>query len=188
MLSAGVYTITFAGTLAHTDVKELTADTSNTVGGERAFYLKTGLSGTTIEAHANASGTNLNFEAKLGPFGLFVKNGSASIGGDISIGLQDAMGNGRLVILGYGNDGVFTDLGRIGAFLGITSTTAAILRDGSSSPATNEVAAVTVIGSGVPLTTAVWFPRRCCVGPHPPNMLRIIATIASRPDSCTVPP
>jgi len=36
------------------------------------------------------------------------------------------MGNGRLVILGYGNDGVFTDLGRIGAFLGITSTTAAI--------------------------------------------------------------
>src|SRR5207253_306188 len=153
LTDTNLYTITFVGTQAHTNVKQLTADTSKTVGGERSFFLKTGTGGTSIDAKASASGTDLNFEAKVGPFGLFVKNGSVSLGGEIHIGLLDATGNGRLVLLGYGNSGVFTDLGRIGAFLGISSTTAAILRDGG--PSVNEVAAVTVIGTGGNFTISV---------------------------------
>src|SRR6185312_13259352 len=92
LTDTNLYTITFTGDLAHEDVKEVTADTSSTVGGERSFFLKTGVGGTSIDDSATASGTNLSFEAKIGPFGLFVKNGSASIGGAINIGLQDAAG------------------------------------------------------------------------------------------------
>ncbi|TMD63408.1 MAG: hypothetical protein E6I84_15745 [Chloroflexi bacterium] len=59
----------------------------------------------------------MKFEAKLGPFGLFVNNGTAGIGADITLGLKDVRGNGRLVLLGYGGSGVESDLGRIGDFL-----------------------------------------------------------------------
>src|ERR1051325_10333004 len=90
LLEPNLYQVTFVGTLAHTNVSQLTADISNTVGGERTFFLKTGPSGTSIDASASASGNNLNFEAKLGPFGLFVNNGSASLGGQIHVGLLDA--------------------------------------------------------------------------------------------------
>ncbi|TMC55346.1 MAG: hypothetical protein E6J20_00705 [Chloroflexi bacterium] len=84
-----------------------------------------------------------------------MNNGAASVGGKLHIGLRDADGDGRLVLVGYGPNGVISDLGRIGAFLGISSVTSSILRDGSSDSATDEVAAITVIGVSGQFTITV---------------------------------
>src|SRR5439155_23731656 len=109
------------------------ADTSNLVGGERSFFIKTGPNGTTVDAHASANAEHVNFEAKLGPFGLFVADGAASVGGNISVKLIDANGTGRLVLVGFGDGAVMSDLGRIGAFLGLSAASVSTLQDGSGS-------------------------------------------------------
>ena len=91
----------------------LTLDTS----GSGSFFIKTGPGGTSFTATASASATDLNFQAKIGPFGLFVKNGSAAIGATATASLFDADGDGRFVILGYGPGGLATDFGHIGELL-----------------------------------------------------------------------
>ncbi|OLD92029.1 MAG: hypothetical protein AUG84_02425, partial [Chloroflexi bacterium 13_1_20CM_4_66_7] len=138
------YTITFSGTTyGAKNVPELkVADTSNLVGGERSFFIKTGPNGTTVDAHASANAEHVNFEAKLGPFGLFVADGAASVGGNISVKLIDANGTGRLVLVGYGDGSVMSDLGRIGAFLGLSAASVSTLQDGSGSQ--DEIQALTV--------------------------------------------
>ena len=57
-----------------TNVSQLAADAAHLTGGDtRSFFLQTGDDGTKFSATVTASATSLNFQAKLGPFGLFVK-------------------------------------------------------------------------------------------------------------------
>src|SRR5439155_3003652 len=74
--TAGTYTIEFTGALANLDLPQLSIDTGN-LTGTRAFFIKTGTfadGGTAFHAEATASATDLSFEARLGPFGLFVQH------------------------------------------------------------------------------------------------------------------
>jgi hypothetical protein len=52
-------------------------------------FLYTGDDGTRITAHAGASGNNLDFRANIGPFNLFVVNGTGSLSGDIKLELNN---------------------------------------------------------------------------------------------------
>jgi hypothetical protein len=68
-------------------------------------FLYTGAGGTRATAHAGASGDNLNFSANIGPFSIFVVNGSGSLSGDITLKLSDSgpdVHNGRLVLFSGG--------------------------------------------------------------------------------------
>ncbi len=118
--SPQTFTITFQGALAHTDVPQLQIDDGN-LSGKRVFFIKTGPTGTHLHFDARASVANLNFVARIGPFGLFVKNGSASIGANLELSLIDFNANGRLVLVGFGGDGVSSDLGSLGSFVGAGS-------------------------------------------------------------------
>ena len=109
-------------------------DTSGSLGVDASFDFKldmgldlTGTNSTRgffidvvnseVDAQAHFHGTNLAFNASLGPVGVFVKNGSASLDGTFNIKLADADGDGRLYLLGFGGSGVSSDLDHIGAFL-----------------------------------------------------------------------
>ena len=82
---AGTYTIT-GGTPSLFSV-----DGTSLTGSQRSFFLKTGSGDddTHLDLTASAAGTNLNFNARLGPFGLFIKDGSASLGGTIRLNFLD---------------------------------------------------------------------------------------------------
>jgi len=82
-------------------------------GDDKAMFIRT--ADTGITARAEAVGTGLEFGAKIGPFGLFVVDGEAGVNGLIDIGLVDADGDGRLVLVGI-SDGVTNDLGHLGDF------------------------------------------------------------------------
>ena len=142
-----LYTIDFQGGLLKQPVDDLSANTSKLIGGSRSFFLQTGANGTQILASASASASNINFSAKLGPFGLFVNGGSAAIGGDIRVGLDDITGDGRLVLVGYDGSGVTSDLGNILNFLAINTPVAVFERQAGDSTK-DEVQAVTPLGSG----------------------------------------
>ena len=89
-------------------------------GADKGFFID--VDDTSLVATASASGTNLEFEARLGPFGLFVKNGSASAGATITVGLVDADGDGRLYIFGLPG-GATSDLGHLGNFVSVGNFT-----------------------------------------------------------------
>ncbi|MEX2645398.1 MAG: choice-of-anchor D domain-containing protein [Gaiellaceae bacterium] len=93
-------------------------------GTDKGFFIKTGSTGTKLVATASASGSNLEFEARLGPFGLFVKNGSASAGASIEIKLNNAGSNtghaDRLYIFTTLPGSTATsDLGHLGDFVSV---------------------------------------------------------------------
>jgi hypothetical protein len=90
-------------------------------GSNKGYFLRTGVGGTSLDATASASGNNLEFNAKLGPFGLFVVNGCASLNGHVNLHLLDPHGNGRLVLAGWDGSGVTSDLGNLGSFVGSNS-------------------------------------------------------------------
>ena len=92
-------------------------------GSERSFFLKTGTGDhdTHLDLTASAAGTNLNFNARLGPFGLFIKDGTASLGGTIRLNFLDGPHSGHFNLVGFGDGGVSSDLGSIGDFIGAGS-------------------------------------------------------------------
>ena len=122
-LVAGLYTITFKNTAGAKNIAPLKPITSGTnpdfglTGDERSFFLYTGAQGTTFTAAANATASNVDLAVKLGPFGLFVQDGSASIGAKLDLHLLDGDGDGRLVLIGFGGSGITSDLGHLGAFV-----------------------------------------------------------------------
>src|SRR3989441_3589706 len=147
-----LYTVNFTSGLGHTNVAQITANTSSLTTG-------TVVINTKREGSAVDEVETLRVKATAGTFTVTYDDGTTHTTPDLQVGISqgdmqtalrnlvgDSNVNGRLVVLGYGNSGVFTDLGRIGAYLGISSTTTAVLRDGDST--NNEVAAVTVIGTG----------------------------------------
>jgi len=118
--SPQTFTITFQVALANLDVAQLLID-DGSLSGNRAFFVKTGPTGTSLHVDAFASVSNLTFVARIGPFGLYVKDGSASIGASLDLSLLDPHSNGRLVLVGFGGDGVTSDLGSILDFIGLSS-------------------------------------------------------------------
>src|SRR5207302_5993210 len=66
------------------DVK-LGLDLDGSEGTSKGFFLRVGSTGTKLSASASVAGTNLAFDARLGPFGLFVINGNASAGAGIDL-------------------------------------------------------------------------------------------------------
>lgn len=53
-----------------------------------SFYLVPGAGHTSLTATAAATGTNLNFSAQIGPFGLFVTGGNAGLNGSFAVTLD----------------------------------------------------------------------------------------------------
>src|SRR5262249_9504924 len=99
------------------------------------FFLRTGANGTTFTAQANATASSLAFKAALGPFGIFVNNGSAAVGGQFGFQLQNADGDGKLVLFGADDD-----LGDLGDFVNGSSfsfTGTANIGDLTACPAGN---------------------------------------------------
>jgi len=110
--SPQTFVIEFVSNLQHMLLPMVQVDDSD-LHGQRSFFIKTGPSGTSVHLDASASASNLNFVARIGPFGLFVKNGSAAIGGAVNLSLNDPHNNGRLILVDFGGDGVGSDLGNI---------------------------------------------------------------------------
>ena len=115
--TAGSYTIT-GGTQSLYSV-----DGTALTGSERSFFLKTGSGDhdTHLDLTASAAGTNLNFDARLGPFGLFIKDGSASLGGTIRLNFLTGPHSGRFNLVSFGDGTITSDLGSIGDFIGAGS-------------------------------------------------------------------
>ena len=128
----GPFTIEFINSLADKDVPAIKVATSG------AFFVKTGNDGTAIDLSASVTGSNLNFNAKLGPLGIFITNGSASIGADLNGHLINVGGTGRFDLVSY-NDGVFTtDIGDLGSYFGAASLT--FSNTGQNCPTAHEFA------------------------------------------------
>ncbi len=89
----------------------------------KQFFVNVGPTGTRLVANASVSGTDLDFEARLGPFGLFVRDGSASAGAGITVKLVDggaSTTDGKLILLGYSTgSGLTSDLGQLGTFVNV---------------------------------------------------------------------
>ena len=87
--TSSTYTITFSSSLGN--VTQLVGDGAALTGTTHSFYVNTGPGNdaTHLDLTASAAGQNLNFHAMLGPFGLFVRDGSASLGGTIRLHLTD---------------------------------------------------------------------------------------------------
>jgi hypothetical protein len=80
-------------------------------GDDKAFFID--VDGTSLSATASAFGNNLEFEAALGPVGVFVINGNASLDGSFTVNLVDAgasSSDGRLILAGFGGSGLTSDL------------------------------------------------------------------------------
>ncbi|HET7129920.1 MAG TPA: hypothetical protein VFJ93_12675, partial [Gaiellaceae bacterium] len=126
---AGLETVTVGGgpgtwTITGGDASKFSVDGAQLTGTQKSFYLKTGDGDhdTHLDLTASAAGTNLNFNARLGPFGLFVKDGSASLGGTIRLHFLDGpRSDGRFNLIGYGDGAVSSDLGAIGDYIGADS-------------------------------------------------------------------
>ena len=87
-------------------------------GDDKGFFVDT--TQTMLKARAQAFGRNLNFNASLGPLGVFVRDGAASIDGNISLALTkatDINADGRLYLLGFDGNKVNTKLDDIGEIL-----------------------------------------------------------------------
>ena len=117
------YTITFDSSLGN--VTQLMGDGSALTGTTHSFYINTGPSDTAthLDLTASAAGQNLNFHAMLGPFGLFVKDGSASLGGTIRLNLTDGSTrhDSKLNLVAFGDGAVTSDLTHITDFIGAAS-------------------------------------------------------------------
>ena len=111
------YTITFDGSLG--TVAALTADGSKLTGTKHSLYLVVGDGDTAthLDLTASVAGTNLNFHAMIGPFGLFVQDGNASLGGTIRLHLDDHHGDGRFNLVSFGAGALSSDIGSIGDFV-----------------------------------------------------------------------
>jgi len=99
-------------------------------GSDKSFFID--VNETSLTASASAFGNNLEFEASLGPVGVFVVGGSASIGGTFAVDLVDAgasSSDDRLVLIAFDGGSVTTDLGDLLDFLdtGITGTVEVVL-------------------------------------------------------------
>ncbi len=122
--ASGNYTINLGGTYTRTQLGKISVDGGNLTGSQNAFFLKTGdgADATHLTLTAQATGQNLNFHAMVGPFGLFVKDGSASLGGTISLHLLDGpRGDGHLNLIAFGGSGFQSDLGSIGDYIDTSS-------------------------------------------------------------------
>jgi Ca2+-binding RTX toxin-like protein len=97
-------------------------------GSDKSFFLRTDTNpgpannGTGLSATLSASGTDLDFSARIGPFGLFVVDGSANFNASFAVKLNDADSDGRFVIIGLPG-GASSDLGNIGSFINTSSVT-----------------------------------------------------------------
>ena len=115
--SGSDFTIEFLNGLADTNVAELSLPKAG------SFFIKTGTDGTAFSASASAAVNNLNFQAKIGPFGLFVKDGHAAIGASISAHLFNVGGTGRFEILHFAPGTFTSDFSNIAAFFTADSVT-----------------------------------------------------------------
>src|SRR5262249_23640980 len=119
------YTITFDNSLGN--VTQLTADGSSLTGTEHDLFLKTGDGDTAthLDLTASVTGTDLNFHAMIGPFGLFIVDGSAALGGILRFHLltdaNKSTDQDHLNLVGFGGGGFTSDLGNIGDFIGADS-------------------------------------------------------------------
>ncbi|HSB85601.1 MAG TPA: hypothetical protein VLD86_04800, partial [Ilumatobacteraceae bacterium] len=86
-------------------------------GADKGFFID--VAGTHLTATASAVGNNLEFEASLGPVGVFVQGGSASLEGEFDVNLVNADSDGRLVLAGFDGSGVSSDLGHLLSFLDV---------------------------------------------------------------------
>ncbi|MFN2611440.1 MAG: hypothetical protein ABR507_11310 [Actinomycetota bacterium] len=93
----------------------------DTTGTDKSVFIKTGALGTALIIDAGAAANDLSFEARVGPFGLFVKHGSAAVGGTLNLHLLDPHSNGRMVLLGLSGSSVTSDVGSFGSFIGTSS-------------------------------------------------------------------
>ncbi|MHC1764379.1 MAG: beta strand repeat-containing protein [Verrucomicrobiia bacterium] len=87
-------------------------------GTDKAFFID--VAQTSLEAEASAFGNNLEFEASLGPVGVFVIGGSANLAGNFNVSLEDAgasSADGRLILAGFDGSGLTSDLGSLFSFL-----------------------------------------------------------------------
>jgi hypothetical protein len=98
------------------------------LGGDdlAAFFLD--VDETYLAASARAYGSNLDFEAALGPIGLFIIDAEASITGEFGVKLADPNENGRLNLIAFGGSSVSSDLVNLGSFLDTAIHTAGTLR------------------------------------------------------------
>ena len=123
-LADGTYTIVFDNSV---DLTKLSVDGGLLTGTQDSFFIKTGPGddATHLDLTATAAGQNLDFEARIGPFGLFVENGSASLGGTIRLNLLPGPHNGndanKLFLVSYGDGAVSSDLGSLTDFIGANS-------------------------------------------------------------------
>lgn len=87
-------------------------------GDDKAFFID--VAGTSLSAGASAFGNNLEFEASLGPVGVFIIGGEADLAASFSIDLIDAgasSSDGRLILAGFGGSGLTSDLPSLFNFL-----------------------------------------------------------------------
>ncbi|MEX2149864.1 MAG: LEPR-XLL domain-containing protein [Steroidobacteraceae bacterium] len=98
-------------------------------GNDKAFFLVTDnletmpIEGTRVTASLNATGTGLEFTAGLGPFNVFVIDGSASLTAGVGLRLLNPDLDQRLVLAAFGGSGVTSDLGRLSQFVNSNSIT-----------------------------------------------------------------
>ena len=185
--AGGPFTIEFVGSFADKNVAELKIPASG------AFFVKTGVGGTNIDLKASVTGTNLNFNAKLGPLGIFITNGSASLGAELNGHLLDTSGN--LNIVSYDVTGFHTDLSSLGSFFGpdsITFTNAAHnCPTGSEFACANLPIFVGTQSTQVPIDFLDGNPG--AGGPGKDNVLRLDACfnlgtlLGGTPTTCTTP-
>jgi hypothetical protein len=99
-------------------------------GPDKGVFIRT--DATHVMATATASGADLEFGATLGPHGIFVIGGMASLDGAIRLVLDDPDDDQRLELLRF--DGGPSDLGRLGEFFGTApvATTCAATPDNAS--------------------------------------------------------
>lgn len=95
-------------------------------GPDKSFFLYTGDSGTKLTANASASGNDLDFTAQIGPFAIFVQDGTASLAAGIEVGLANKNGStptaysgtgDRFDLLAYNDSGFATDLGELASYI-----------------------------------------------------------------------
>jgi hypothetical protein len=107
-------------------------DLDGTDATPMAFFLD--VDKTYLSASAKAYGEDLDFEAALGPVGLFVFDGAADLTAEFGVKLKDGGSSdtdGRLNLVAYGDGTLGTDLTSLGSFIDTTLHT-----QGSPDPTT----------------------------------------------------
>ena len=82
---------------------------------EAGFFID--VAETGLSAAVNASASDLNFSASLGPATVAVQDGMAEADASLSFNLVDADGDGRLQLVGFDGGALSSDLGNLGAFV-----------------------------------------------------------------------